>query len=45
MGSCWHNAPSLPLGHANCRSIGIEAENDGKASWPKAQLDAYKRQL
>ncbi|TYB69757.1 hypothetical protein FXF51_06225 [Nonomuraea sp. PA05] len=42
-GRCWHNAPSLSLGHTNSRSIGIEAENDGKAPWPAVQLDAYKR--
>ncbi|MFB4265291.1 N-acetylmuramoyl-L-alanine amidase [Nonomuraea sp. GTA35] len=42
-GRCWHNAPSLSLGHTNSRSIGIEAENDGRTPWPKAQLDAYKR--
>ncbi|TMS00200.1 N-acetylmuramoyl-L-alanine amidase [Nonomuraea basaltis] len=42
-GRCWHNAPSLSLGHTNSRSIGIEAENDGRTAWPKVQLDAYKR--
>jgi len=42
-GRCWHNAPSLSLGHTNSRSIGIEAENDGRAPWPAAQLDAYKK--
>ncbi len=42
-GRCWHNAPSLSLGHTNSHSIGIEAENDGRAPWPAKQLDAYKR--
>lgn len=42
-GRCWHNAPSTSLGHTNSRSIGIEAENDGRAPWPAAQLDAFKK--
>jgi hypothetical protein len=42
-GRCWHNAPSLSLGHTNSRSIGIEAENDGRTPWPAKQLDAYKK--
>lgn len=42
-GRCWHNAPSLSLGHTNSASIGIEAENDGRAPWPSAQLDSYRR--
>ncbi|MEV0382436.1 N-acetylmuramoyl-L-alanine amidase [Nonomuraea sp. NPDC050643] len=42
-GRCWHNAPSLSLGHTNSRSIGIEAENDGRTAWPAAQLDSYKK--
>lgn len=42
-GRCWHNAPSTSLGHTNSRSVGIEAENDGKAPWPAAQLDSYLR--
>lgn len=42
-GRCWHNAPSLSLGHTNSRSIGIEAENDGRTPWPTKQLDSYKK--
>ena len=42
-GRCWHNAPSLSLGHMNSNSIGIEAENDGKAPWPAVQLDSYRK--
>lgn len=42
-GRCWHNAPSTSDNHTNSRSIGIEAENDGRQSWPAPQLDAYKR--
>lgn len=42
-GRCWHNAPSTSLGHTNGRSIGIEAENDGRAPWPAVQLDAYRK--
>jgi hypothetical protein len=42
-GRCWHNAPSTSVNHSNSNAIGIEAENDGRAPWPKAQLDAYKR--
>lgn len=41
-GRCWHNAPSTSAHHTNSVSIGIEAENDGRAPWPKVQLDAYK---
>ncbi|MEU5853926.1 peptidoglycan recognition family protein [Nocardiopsis dassonvillei] len=42
-GRCWHNAPSLSNHHTNSNSIGIEAENDGRAPWPARQLDSYKR--
>ncbi|MEU8383757.1 peptidoglycan recognition family protein [Streptosporangium sp. NPDC048865] len=42
-GRCWHNAPSLSLGHTNGHSIGIEAENDGRTAWPAAQLDSYRK--
>ncbi|MDH2424721.1 N-acetylmuramoyl-L-alanine amidase [Sphaerisporangium sp. TRM90804] len=42
-GRCWHNAPSISANHTNSNSIGIEAENDGRAPWPEKQLDSYKR--
>lgn len=42
-GRCWHNAPSTSPDHTNSNSLGIEAENDGRQSWPDVQLDAYKR--
>ena len=42
-GRCWHNAPSTSDYHTNSASIGIEAENDGKQSWPAVQLDAYRK--
>ncbi|MEV0227973.1 N-acetylmuramoyl-L-alanine amidase [Nonomuraea sp. NPDC050786] len=42
-GRCWHNSPSTSVQHDNSSAIGIEAENDGRTPWPKAQLDAYKR--
>lgn len=42
-GLCWHNAPSTSANHTNSNSIGIEAENDGRAPWPAVQLDSYRR--
>ncbi len=42
-GRCWHNAPSTSANHTNSRSIGIEAENNGKQPWPDVQLDAYRK--
>lgn len=42
-GRCWHNAPSTSDHHTNGNSLGIEAENDGRAPWPAVQLDAYHR--
>jgi hypothetical protein len=42
-GRCWHNAPSTSSDHTNSNSLGIEAENDGRQSWPEVQLDSYKR--
>jgi hypothetical protein len=42
-GRCWHNAPSTSPHHDNSSSIGIEAENNGRQSWPVAQLLAYRR--
>ena len=42
-GRCWHNAPSTSKKHANSTSIGIEAENNGRQSWPAVQLLAYQR--
>ncbi|MFC6080899.1 peptidoglycan recognition protein family protein [Sphaerisporangium aureirubrum] len=42
-GRCWHNAPSTSVYHQNSSSIGIEAENNGSAPWPEAQLDSYQR--
>ncbi len=42
-GRCWHNAPSTSPLHTNSNSIGIEAENDGRAPWPDVQVDAYLR--
>lgn len=42
-GRCWHNAPSTSSYHTNSRSIGIEAENDGRTPWPREQLQAYKK--
>ncbi|CND91795.1 peptidoglycan binding domain-containing protein [Mycobacterium tuberculosis] len=42
-GRCWHNAPSTSSNHTNSNSLGIEAENDGRQSWPEVQLDSYKR--
>ncbi|MFD0657164.1 peptidoglycan recognition protein family protein [Thermocatellispora tengchongensis] len=41
-GRCWHNAPSTSPDHDNSSSIGIEAENDGRAPWPAVQLAAFK---
>jgi peptidoglycan hydrolase-like protein with peptidoglycan-binding domain len=42
-GRAWHNAPSTSTSHTNSASIGIEAENDGRQSWPEVQLNAYRR--
>jgi hypothetical protein len=42
-GRCWHNAPSTSWRHSNSNSIGIEAENNGRQSWPAEQLDAYRK--
>ncbi|HEY9371033.1 peptidoglycan recognition protein family protein [Streptomyces sp.] len=42
-GRCWHNAPSTSANHTNSRSLGIEAENNGKQPWPDIQLDAYRK--
>ncbi|MFD0854605.1 N-acetylmuramoyl-L-alanine amidase, partial [Actinomadura adrarensis] len=42
-GRCNHNAPSTSSYHTNSRSIGIEAENNGRSPWPAVQLDAYRR--
>jgi hypothetical protein len=41
-GRCWHNAPSVSANHTNSVSLGIEAENDGRAPWPSVQLSAYR---
>lgn len=42
-GRCNHNAPSTSTYHTNSRSLGIEAENNGRQQWPSVQLQSYKR--
>ncbi|MBP2211076.1 hypothetical protein JOJ87_001420 [Rhodococcus ruber] len=47
VGIAWHagegSYPGLPANDANARTIGIEAENNGKEGWGPKQYDAYVR--
>ncbi|MBF6328725.1 N-acetylmuramoyl-L-alanine amidase [Nocardia transvalensis] len=46
-GIAWHAGegswPGLPINDANRRTIGIEAENNGREGWSPRQYDAYVR--